>query len=275
MFRWFRLGRGVDVRYVDRWEPEQNLELFPELEGATFPRPDLVCDLNAEGLTALPSASEDFIVACHVLEHMANPLRVLADFHRVVKPGGVLLILLPDRRLTFDRGRPATTLAHLVEDQSNQVDSVDEDHLLEFMAHVGVDDAVLSEVRSGGECKEAILEFQRKRSIHVHCWNLDEFVEVVEYSIEHLGHHWELVDGLIPDEHDPAAEEFGLVLRRTSAEIPGPEAARRFRSAATDWSATFEAGRDLKDRGVEDGRTSAHLPGGRCFGRHPITTRTS
>src|SRR5215472_14663353 len=33
-------NRWLTVRYLDRWEPERNAELFPELEGATFPKPD-------------------------------------------------------------------------------------------------------------------------------------------------------------------------------------------------------------------------------------------
>src|SRR5690349_18818244 len=55
---------GCSVSYVDRWQPEENRELFPELEDvADFPKPDIVADLDAEGLSALRDQSQDFVIA--------------------------------------------------------------------------------------------------------------------------------------------------------------------------------------------------------------------
>src|ERR1700692_473036 len=103
----------VSVRYVDRWQPEENLALFTNLEaGATFPKPDIVANLDVDLLSGLADERQDFVIASHLLEHLANPLAQLEEIHRVLKPGGVVLVLLPDRRHTFDRKRSATPLAH-------------------------------------------------------------------------------------------------------------------------------------------------------------------
>ncbi len=180
------------------------------------------------------------MVASHVIEHLANPLRVLAEFHRVLRPGGVLLTLLPDRRLTFDGGRSGTTLDHLVEDFRNQVEEVDDKHLVEFLTHVGLDEGALEGRRINDDRRSAVLDLHRRRSIHVHCWVLEEFADVICYSIENLGLAWEFVDGLAPDETDPSSKEFGLVLRRTAAELESSSLIRRFREAFDVWLADEE-----------------------------------
>ena len=56
------------------------------------------------------------MLASHVLEHVANPLRLLDEVHRVLRPDGLLLLLLPDRHTTFDRTRAPTSLEHLMDD---------------------------------------------------------------------------------------------------------------------------------------------------------------
>src|SRR5450755_3335666 len=98
------------VRYIDRWHPRENQDLFPELGDATFVKPDVVADLNTDRLTALPDASQDFVICSHVLEHVAEPIGLVADVYRVLRPGGIALILLPDRHRTFDRNRAPTPL---------------------------------------------------------------------------------------------------------------------------------------------------------------------
>ena len=94
---------GTNVRYVDRWVPDTNRELFPELGEAAFPMPDIIADLDTDRLSALDDESQDFVIASHVLEHLANPLAMLGEIHRVLRSGGIALVLLPDRRRTFDQ----------------------------------------------------------------------------------------------------------------------------------------------------------------------------
>ena len=100
---------GTNVRYVDRWVPDTNRELFPELGDATFPMPDIIADLDTDRLSALDDESQDFVIASHVLEHLANPLAMLGEIHRALRSGGVALVLLPDRRRTFDPQRKLAT----------------------------------------------------------------------------------------------------------------------------------------------------------------------
>ena len=73
--------------------------------------PDIIDD--GEKLTTLAPQSQDFVIASHFLEHCQDPIGTLKAIFRVIKPGGMLYLALPDKRYTFDRERPVTPLDHL------------------------------------------------------------------------------------------------------------------------------------------------------------------
>lgn len=55
---------------------------------------------------SLPDASVDRVIAAHVLEHLYRPHEVLREWHRVLRPGGVMSIVLPcDPGLLWRFGR--------------------------------------------------------------------------------------------------------------------------------------------------------------------------
>ena len=226
---------GVEVAYVDRWTPDENKDLFPELGDAPpFPKPDIVANLDTDRLDPLPDGSQAFVICSHVLEHMAEPLGLLDDIHRVLEPSGIALILLPDRHRTFDKDRAPTPLDHLVDEHARGVAEVDDDHVLDFL--VGVHDAGYENVANASEDeRRAYFDWHRRRSIHVHCWNAPEFLEVLVHSIAEMGHGWEFVDGLLTDEEGPESIEFGYVLRRGPKPVDSAAAAERFRLVYESW----------------------------------------
>ncbi len=60
-------------------------------------------DGDAQLLASVPDASYDFLHASHCLEHMREPASALANWIRVVRPGGHLVITVPDEDL-YERG---------------------------------------------------------------------------------------------------------------------------------------------------------------------------
>jgi SAM-dependent methyltransferase len=91
-----------------------------------------VCE--ASKLERIADRTYDFVLSSHSLEHSANPLKCIAEWLRVLKPGGALLLLLPDARFTFDHRRPVTSFEHLLEDYRNDVGEDDLTHLEEILA---------------------------------------------------------------------------------------------------------------------------------------------
>ena len=241
---------GATVCRVDQWGSRENATLFREIDASRFDEPDRLIDLNKERLTAFDDSSQDFVIASHVLEHLVEPLGQLRDIWRILRPGGVFLFFLPDRTLTFDRARQPTPLAHLVDELDRGVTELDDAHLIEFTANVEEDWGDAGPPRDEAER----FERHRLRSIHVHCWTEDEFVEVLEYTISDLGLEWELLDRLGSDEVENGFE-FGMALRRPShSPAAGDPDGRRFRDV---WSALVEGKRTNPDAARRAGELSA------------------
>jgi SAM-dependent methyltransferase len=88
---------------------------------------------EASDLAMIGTETYDFVISSHALEHCANALQTLAEWRRVVKPGGDLLIVVPRGQDTFDHRRPVTTFEHLLEDAARRVDESDLTHLEEIV----------------------------------------------------------------------------------------------------------------------------------------------
>ena len=168
----------------------------------------MVSNFDVDRLDVFATNSLDFVIASHVLEHLADPLGFLVDIHRVLRPGGIAIVLLPDRRHTFDRTRPPTPLEHLIEDHACGVTRVDDDHIEEFLTLADAEASYA--IAPDPDNREAFYDWHRERSIHVHCWTETEFFPVLVYAIVGLGLSWELVERV--PLHDDL--EFGYVLRK-------------------------------------------------------------
>ena len=169
------------------------------------------------------------MIASHVFEHVANPLALLADVHRVLRDGGTLLLMLPDRHRTFDRDRTPTPLSHLIEEYRQEVDSVDDDHILEFLRSTG------QPIAESPEELTASLTFQRERSIHAHVWDVDGFFYVVAHAVREMGQSWKLVDAVLPEDEGPSGLEFGWVFRRVPCTGGATSMAQRLTEDWESW----------------------------------------
>ena len=161
--------------------------------------------------------------------------------------GGVALILLPDRHRTRDRDRRPTALAHLVAEYEEGVSEVSDAHLVEWLEHRGMPLGATSEEQAH------TLDRHRRRSIHVHCWDAPEFLEVILWGIENLDEQWEFVDGSLPSDEFPTGIEFGFVLRRSATAVDPVTRRRRFEAA---WRVVE---RSSKPHRTRRGAAQAHM----------------
>ena len=65
---------------------------FLAVQGKRYTKPDYVCDLAD---IPVAEARFDHVLLTQVLEHVPDPGRVLAELHRVMKPGGTLWLTAP------------------------------------------------------------------------------------------------------------------------------------------------------------------------------------
>lgn len=212
----FPVPSDVFVRYLDRWEPVENSALFPELgDQPGFPKPDIIANLDVDRLSALPDGSQDFVIASHILEHLANPLAMLVDVHRVLKPGGLFVLILPDRRVTFDSERSPTSLEHLADEYRRDVREVSDEHVIEaIVAQVRFNGDVRDPAVLAAERTEAEIDLHRRRSIHAHVWDMEEFNEVLRFAQRELGVSWRVLDTMPAGDAGSYGNEFGWLLAR-------------------------------------------------------------
>ena len=102
---------GMKVQYVDQFPKDKLREMYPELENTEVVEPDILDD--AETLATVENGKYDFVIAAHVIEHMKNPIQAIENWLRVVKKGGKVYLVIPDKRASFDKMRVRTSFGAL------------------------------------------------------------------------------------------------------------------------------------------------------------------
>jgi SAM-dependent methyltransferase len=57
----------------------------------------------------------DYVIASHVIEHIPDPIGWVADVATVLAPGGILSLVIPDKRYSFDINRTPSDISELVD----------------------------------------------------------------------------------------------------------------------------------------------------------------
>lgn len=135
---------------------------------------------EATDLRGIDASRYDFVLASHVLEHIANPIGALREWIRVLKPGGLMLLVLPHREGTFDHRRPPTDLQHMISDDENGTTEADLSHLPEILAsHDLARDPAAADFES---FRTRSLQNASNRCLHHHVFDLRTAVCLVDYS---------------------------------------------------------------------------------------------
>ncbi len=171
-----RLPPEVRARYVDR-RPRAELIATdgPELargglDPQAIPEIDVVDD--AATLATIADASVDFVIASHVLEHLDDPVQGLETFVRVVRPGGIVFLVLPDARYSFDAGRARTTVEHVLRDHAEGPAVSRKRHYEEWARDI--------EGQPEDRVPERVAHFAREDARHhFHVWELADFLALL------------------------------------------------------------------------------------------------
>ena len=124
---------------------------------------------EATDLFGIGDGAYDFVLASHVLEHVANPFKALAEIARVTTRGGALILVLPHRQGTFDHKRPVTHLSHLIEDLEKGTAEDDATHLDEWLRLVDLERA--PEAKPFEAFRQRSLRNLENRGMHHHVFD--------------------------------------------------------------------------------------------------------
>jgi SAM-dependent methyltransferase len=174
---------GIEVKYVDRMSVDDLRRQYGELNGLPLVSPHIIDD--GETLSQVGPASQDFVIASHFLEHCQDPVGTLRHFVRVLRPGGVVFLVIPDKLFTFDKDRPSTTLDHLIRDHEEGPAWSRRAHYLEWAEKV--DRALPGEAA----LERARFLMEINYSIHFHVWTKGEALQMLLAANEkyELGFH--------------------------------------------------------------------------------------
>lgn len=125
---------GMQVEYIDRYSVADLRKHYPELIDLPLVEADILGD--AQDLAVVADQQYDFLISAHVIEHMKDPIRALENWSRVVKPGGVIYLITPDKRAIFDHKRNRSALSHIILDYLNPTDERDFEHYFDYAMHV-------------------------------------------------------------------------------------------------------------------------------------------
>ena len=164
-----KVPEAARVRYVDRMATPELKTQYPEL--AALPLVDVDIIDNGETLATVADGTQAFVVANHFLEHCQNPFQTVQNIFRVLRPGGLLYMAVPDKRYSFDSARPCTTLDHLARDYAEGPQISKRAHFEEWSRLVNKRaDAALVE-------EEVQHLMNIDYSIHFHVWGAAELAE--------------------------------------------------------------------------------------------------
>jgi len=156
--------------YIDLDLPFQLKIRYPERKGK------ILVNIKGDGSTLhfIKKESLDFIIALQFIEHVANPIGTIINHLERLKPNGILLYSIPDKRYTFDKKRKLTSLEHLIKEHEENKNFLEE-HYIEWIEKV--------ENITQKKQKKERLEFLKKTNfpIHFHTFIPESFLEIISY----------------------------------------------------------------------------------------------
>jgi SAM-dependent methyltransferase len=182
---------------------------------------------------AAPEVPFDYVVACHVIEHIPDIVTWLKEMAGLLAPGGILSLVVPDKRYTFDVNRAVTDISEVVDGYLNRIERPRSADVYDFTAKTingmvdpaeawagkdysdivrsDCDDPDLAALR---DCRAA-LESSVFLDIHCHVFTPRSFLTMVE-KLMRLSLLPFVISSFFPTEVDDI--EFFVSLRRLTGE---------------------------------------------------------
>jgi SAM-dependent methyltransferase len=164
------LPAGATALYLDAVDEARAAAIYPEIDRKRLVKVSFVGDVDQDALLRFPDGAFDFVVANHVLEHLANPVKAVREVFRICREGGMVVISIPDKDFTFDRGRELTPWTHLWSDYVDDTRVVADDHFEGFLRS-----AAPHVFTEPPENLPIHLRHVRSRREHAHVWNSESF----------------------------------------------------------------------------------------------------
>jgi predicted SAM-dependent methyltransferase len=215
------------IRYIDHATTEELQAKYAQDGNVDI---NQIVDVNyVWGKESLPDlvgqdAPFDYLVASHVVEHVPDLIGWLKEIHAVLKVGGILSLVIPDKRYCFDYHRQPTKMAEVIEAFLHHARKPSPRQVFEFKSSAvryngniawspedHVEPQQLEQIHSDREAWEvAQFSMQEAQYVDVHCWVFTphSFFELLKALI-HLG----LIDFQVEQFYETFGCEFYVSLK--------------------------------------------------------------
>lgn len=187
---------GLDLDYVEPFQSTEQYARMGYTDNAVVARFSNPIEAQRE----FADESLDFVVAAHVIEHTPNPIGAIVECFRTLRPGGQLVLVVPDKRRTFDKPRELTPLEHLVLDFEQPDRARDFDNYLEFFRLAK---------RSATAQEDARRAHAEGIDIHYHVWEPASFHRMMQHIVARYAPFRSFE--VKPPVDDPSCLEFYMV----------------------------------------------------------------
>lgn len=133
--------------------------------------------VDATELDDLCSNCYDFVLASMVLEHIANPIKAIKRWKDVLKKNGILVMIVPDHRLTADHLREVTMLSHFWQDYRNNRSEADLTHVEEVLQLYDLE--IEPMVKDSKEFESMLRDNFKFRFMHHHVFSAETMRELL------------------------------------------------------------------------------------------------
>lgn len=158
----------VDVEYAEPFQSEEQNKRMSYTDNAVVP----TLKNPIEDQFEVADNSLNFMVAAHVIEHTPNPIGGIVQTYQKLKTGGTMVLVVPDKRRTFDKDRENTTFEHLMLDYESPSRERDLENYIDFFENV--------KKQKGTAIENAKDAHRRGLDVHYHVWTPGSFFRMME-----------------------------------------------------------------------------------------------
>ncbi|MCY7316407.1 MAG: methyltransferase domain-containing protein [Rubrivivax sp.] len=134
---------------------------------------------DATDLSPIRSGSYDLVLSSNCLEHVANPLKALMEWKRVLLPDGALILVVPNKASNFDHRRETTRFEHILDDFHNHTSEHDQTHLEDILERHDL--ALDPPAGSASNLRRRSLDNFNNRTLHHHVFDTDVMKAMLAY----------------------------------------------------------------------------------------------
>jgi SAM-dependent methyltransferase len=134
---------------------------------------------DAVNITLVQNECYDFCFSSHSLEHIANPLKAISEWLRIIKKDGYIIIIVPEKSVCFDHKRKYSMFSTLLSQYKKNVGEDDLSTLPEILMNhdLSMDPAA----GNLGEFTKRSLDNYNNRCLHHYVYNDELLHEICNY----------------------------------------------------------------------------------------------